>query len=342
MPETLLSYLTRPNPRVASRGSGSSTFTFNNIWSPAENMEPWDEFTYASLVSAFQHDFNKTVDLNDPTPQCEAAGLHEIYDENMLEHLVASSIMIPVSSALPNELFMTGGARTWYNLDGFPDWSSGNKYRTQANTRPRATVLGDTKYKWPHDDAIHLIRSRPHGYEGFANRSIVWPIEQVQFYCASCKCRFGFLITEKGLLALQAYQDPEIQRSPRPKRNIQPQTHQRISSLSTVDMSVSEISETLTDMSIVSASLAPPSIRLLKYAFVPLGASGIGSLTVKLGLYFLARMGNEDSELRPDYPPLVSSPQLPTVSPRQGPTPIHPPGDLSAAGKSADKERPRQ
>ncbi|PYH94678.1 hypothetical protein BO71DRAFT_398723 [Aspergillus ellipticus CBS 707.79] len=64
------------------------------------------------------------------------------------------------------------------------------------------------------------------------------------------------------------------------------------------------------DGSVNTADLGPPSIRLLQYAFIPWGAHGVGKMTIKLALYCIARMANEDSRLKPDYPPLASMAQM--------------------------------
>ncbi|KAL2812137.1 hypothetical protein BDW59DRAFT_177030 [Aspergillus cavernicola] len=212
-------------------------------------------------------DLNRQVDLSDPTPQCEAAMFNQLYDEQMLGHLVASSIMMPVSCALPDELFFTSGGTTWETAECFPDWSTGNKNRTQRIGRPKAIAIGDTKYQWAHEEAISVVRSNPHGYEYANRRDIVRPIEQLQFYCASYKCRFGFLITEKGLLVLEASLETEIQRSPRPPRNVQPPSHRRVTSSSTVDKSVSGISEALTDIWLCTA-LAGSQTRVVTSSLI--------------------------------------------------------------------------
>ncbi|PYH97903.1 hypothetical protein BO71DRAFT_95591 [Aspergillus ellipticus CBS 707.79] len=192
---------------------------------PIENLEPWTEFNYQNLMPLFGPDLSRQVDLDNPTPQCEASMFSQLYDEQTLGHLFASSIMIPVSCALPEELFFSSGGITWETDECFPDWSSGNQYRkqeykdsegdTKAKARPKAIVLGDTKYQWSHEEAIGMVRSHRHGYEH--NRpDIVRPLEQIQFYCATYTCRYGFLITDKGLLVLEAFQETETQRSPRP------------------------------------------------------------------------------------------------------------------------------
>ncbi|KAE8145680.1 hypothetical protein BDV25DRAFT_164122 [Aspergillus avenaceus] len=319
MPETLLSYLTRPNPRIARRAQGPVKFTFNNLWLPVENLEPWTEFNYETLMSLFGPDLSRQVDLDDPTPQCEASMFSQIYDEQTLGHVVASSIMIPVSCALPQELFAASGGITWETDDCFPDWSAGNQYRMQeyqdpegttvTKDRPKAIVLGDTKYQWSHEEAIRNVCSRHHGYEHTRPNNVL-PLEQVQFYCAMYRCRFGFLVTDEGLLVLEAFQETDIQRSPRPRRNVRPPSHQRVISSSTVDMSISGLSEAVSDLSVRSADVGPPSIRLMKYAFVPWRAQGTGALTVKLALYCIVRIANEDSGLRPHYTPLTTMVQL--------------------------------
>jgi hypothetical protein len=223
----------------------------------------------------------------------------------MLEILIGSAIMMPVSSVLSSsDLFLTGGGSTWETIDCNPDWGAGktNAPRNKVG-RAKAIVLGDTKYRWSHLPAINIVRSSRGGY----TQENVRPIEQVQHYCAMYGCRFGFVITEAGALVMQFFKEREIQRSPRPQRNITQPSHRRITSSSTMDMS--SISASLTDMSLTSDDLSAPTIRLVQYAFVPWDAHGAGTLTVKLALYCLTLLAKDDSVLGPDYAPLVS--QLP-------------------------------
>ncbi|PYH94677.1 hypothetical protein BO71DRAFT_352959, partial [Aspergillus ellipticus CBS 707.79] len=187
MPETLLSYLTRPNPRISRIARGPVKFTFNTLWFPVENVEPWTEFNYQNLMSLFSPDLSRQVDLADPTPQCEASMFTQLYDEEALGHVVAASIMIPVSCALPGDLFLSSGAITWETDECRPDWSGGNKLHLQghgpAKDRPKAIILGDIKNQWSHIDAIAKVRnSIRNGYEFDGPRQIS-PLEQIQYYC---------------------------------------------------------------------------------------------------------------------------------------------------------------
>ncbi|PYI01820.1 hypothetical protein BO78DRAFT_401019 [Aspergillus sclerotiicarbonarius CBS 121057] len=206
----------------------------------------------------------------------------------------------------------------------------------RTKDRPKAIILGDTKYQWSHEEAIRIVRSHRHGYE-HTRPDIVRPLEQVQFYCATYRCRFGFLITDEGLLVLEATQETDIQRSPRPRRNVRPPSHQRVASSSTMDMSISGVSEAISDMSVKSSDMGAPSIRLMKYVFVPWGAQGVGNLTVKLALYCIARIANEDSGLKPDYTPLAAIARLSQGSPRQIQAPAAPIGGLQTPSTPAGK-----
>ncbi|KAJ9296755.1 hypothetical protein DTO271G3_4954 [Paecilomyces variotii] len=354
MPETLLSYLTRPNPRISRKARGPVKYTFNSLWFPIENLEPWTEFNYQNLVSLFSPDLSRQVDLDDPTPQCEASMFSQLYDEEALGHVVASSIMIPVSCALPEEVFLSSGGITSETDECRPDWSGGNKLYlqgprnshggTNTSDRPKAIILGDTKNQWSHAEAIEKVqRSLRRGYE-YNRPHEIYPLEQIQYYCAMYRCRFGFLITEEGLLVLQAFQDIDIQRSPRPQRNVRQLPHQRVTSSSTNDISMAGTSDDRDtqqspgpqrnvrqlshqrvtsssandtsmagksdDHSVTSTDLGPFPIRLMQYAFVPWDAHGVGNVTIKLALYCISRMANEDSRLKPDYLPLASMAQM--------------------------------
>lgn len=232
MPERVLDYLTRPNPTVVVESEGPTTFTYNAAWKPVENIERWDDFNYQTLTTRFRSQLNRQVTEPDVTPQCQAGRFNRLYNESMLEILIGSTITMPVSSVLRlSDTFLVGGGSTWETFDCNPDWGAGktNGPRNKVG-RAKAIVLGDTKYRWSHEQAINIVRSSRNGY----NQDIVRPIEQVQYYCATYGCRFGFVITEAGALVMQFFKERELQRSPRPQRNITQPSHRRITSSSTI------------------------------------------------------------------------------------------------------------
>ncbi|GIK00045.1 hypothetical protein Aspvir_004059 [Aspergillus viridinutans] len=159
MPERLLDYLTRPNPTVVVESTGPPKFTLNVAWKPIENIETWDEFDYQTLTTQFRSQLNRQVTLPDVTSECQDGRFNRLYDESTLESLVSSSIILPVSSALhPSDLFLVKGAATWETDACFPDWGAGKTNGPQNNARrPKAIVLGDTKYRWSHQQAIDIM-----------------------------------------------------------------------------------------------------------------------------------------------------------------------------------------
>ncbi|GFF98314.1 conserved hypothetical protein [Aspergillus udagawae] len=158
MPEQLLNYLTRPNPTVVVESTRPPRFTYNVAWTPIENIKRWDEFNYQTLARRFRTELDRQVTLPDFMPQCQNEKFNRLYDETMLEHLVVSLIILHVSSALPSDLFLVGGAATWQTDACYPDWGAGKIKGPRNDTqRPKAVLLGDTKYRWSHQVAIDVI-----------------------------------------------------------------------------------------------------------------------------------------------------------------------------------------
>ncbi|KAL4767180.1 hypothetical protein BDW60DRAFT_220743 [Aspergillus nidulans var. acristatus] len=144
--DRLLDYLTRLNPTVRVESKGCTASTYNT-----------------HLTTRFRIQLDRLVTLPDVTRQCEEARFNTLYDETMLGHLVASSIMLSVLSALPPNLFLVAGGATWESDACVPDWGSKSK----------AILLGDTKYCYQ---------------ESYYNNDVVSPIKQVQYYCAMYRC----------------------------------------------------------------------------------------------------------------------------------------------------------
>ncbi|KAB8239894.1 hypothetical protein BDV35DRAFT_375173 [Aspergillus flavus] len=299
MTETLLSYLTRRNPRVETPGLARSTFTFNDDWGTVEKAREWSEFSYKALLSKFGEELKRQVTPIDNTSQCEAAGINVIHDERGLSDLVLASIIVPVSAEL-GPVFIAAGGRVLESLGCYPDWGCGDGRESNTAGRSKALVLGETKLNWSLANAIDTILNNTDGsYEDAAARDDVRPVEQAQYYGAVYRRRFAFIITEKELVVMQLHLAPDpVRTSPRPVRTRPPPSHQRV-------ISSSEISKQLTDMSI-DESVLTPRIALVKYKSIPWSAHG-ECLTIKLALYCLARLADEDGlDLRDAYPPLVS------------------------------------
>ncbi|RAK97448.1 uncharacterized protein BO80DRAFT_448436 [Aspergillus ibericus CBS 121593] len=182
-----------------------------------------------------------------------------------------------------------------------PDWGAGHERRRNANGRAKALVLGDTKFKWRPAKAVDTVRNTvDDSYEDGPMRDDVRPFEQVQYYGAVYRCRYVFIITEEELVVMQLHLAPDpVRTSPRPVRTRPPPpAHQR-------GLSSSTISGQPTDMSVDESDLKP-RIGLVKYKSIPWSAEA--GLTIKLALYCLIRLADEDgNDLKVEYPPLTGN-----------------------------------
>lgn len=125
-----------------------------------------------------------------------------------------------MSCALPEEIFLSSGGITSETDECRPDWSGGNKLYlqgprnshggTNTSDHPKAIILGDTKNQWFHKEAIDIVKCSPrHDYK-YSRPHEIYPLDQIQYYCAIYRCRFGFLIIKEKLLVLQAFQDINV------------------------------------------------------------------------------------------------------------------------------------
>jgi hypothetical protein len=196
---TRLKYLTEPNPTLYVYGS-HVTFTFGQGWVPVENITSWDEFTISAMKSQFETSLDKQIERDSLSQLAEISKFNHIYDEAGLSQLIGSTIIMPVSKALPNTLFITSGGQTLGNeSDVRPNWGARSKNRKTASGRYTPIVCGDTKKGWPVFKALEFIHNHPHRYKDDTNRSLARPIKQVQHYCLTFDTPFAFICTESHL-----------------------------------------------------------------------------------------------------------------------------------------------
>lgn len=305
MSDTILHLLTKRNVHLQCY-SRASTLTFNDSWSPIENVAPWTEFNYQNLLQRYGPDLNRRIQQFDPVHFCEIAGFHKVFDERGLSDVISSTIMLLVAYALPQNLFIAAGARTTDVTDVYPDWGAGNEDKFNSRGRSKALVVGETKYGWSYDDAIDTLRKDEDNYELDSEREIIQPFEQVQHYAKLINCRYAFLIYEKAFIVMRlSLSDDPVRTLPRPRRNIKSQpSHQRVNS----DSTVSEVTSSVSAMSIDEDALRRrgADIGLVEYAEIPWIGRG-DKMTITLASYCLIRLADEGNDLRHSYDPLGPS-----------------------------------
>lgn len=141
---------------------------------------------------------------------------------------------------------------------------------------------GDTKLssKWHHGMA-----ENPSAWEQWSK-----PVSQVLTYASESFCRYGFIITDKGLTVLHFTPEVLTEGSSlsRPRRQQQPPAHQRIASGST-DLFSNMGAMSLDLYGAASYVDEAPGNEFLppKFARIPWDEHSSGKLTVKLALFCL-------------------------------------------------------
>ena len=192
--------------------------TTNSKWHKVTEIASWDDFTmdnlYALYGSLLQEPLTneyaaalKPVQVL-PYPDCE------IVDEASLKILIAKSNQTIVCNALTVAVDMLrskgaavrvpmmgrGGQAQPCEPRGLPDWAG--VYHEQD--RPSNQIPGDAKLarKWSSQDII--VGLVDESLQGVASQ-VEWlkPLRQILTYCCWAKSRYGYVITDKELVAIR-------------------------------------------------------------------------------------------------------------------------------------------
>lgn len=193
MSQTVLEYLKNTENSPLEIHGTASTFTRSPFWHPIESITPWDDFNYDTLVGRFGGVLGQQTEAFDTVMATVEAGFHVIYDEAGLNTLVGATTILKVSKALPGDLFLAPGSRTFYHADIRPDLGAGDS--TSDLVRPNGVcspiLCGDTRIGWDYERAIGMV-NRSEIYEEHAERQMILPFEQIQHYCKRNKTRYWF------------------------------------------------------------------------------------------------------------------------------------------------------
>lgn len=286
---TRLKYLIEPNPEVYIYGSHGS-FTFGHRWAPVENIVPWEGF--ADLKTRFLAQLSKETSRDSLPELTEFSKFNHVYGEASLNQLVGPAIIMPVSLALPQNLFITNGEQTTTDKpDLRPDWGAGSEKRKTASGKYWPIVCGDTKIGWPVFEALQMIRTHPDGYESSPQRALALPLEQVQNYCLEFDTPYGFILTESYLVVLCFILSSDTIRSPQPVRTTR--THGRMLSTSTASTS---LVSSFSDMSF-EPSPVHRHVGQVKVSVFPWDAPK-KDITIKLALWLLIMLARDHEGLK--------------------------------------------
>lgn len=311
---TLLQYLTTPNPTLNCTRSSVGTNTFNAKWDPVTALEDWAGFNYNTLMQSYGHILQQQVPPMPGTSPPLTTLEREIFTENTFETVLEREIMPQVSAALSvawplsylnHELKdiaeITKGAKarrgtTEEDDRYYPDWAGVRKSQTTTfgykNLCPGETKLAS---KWSTSK------------EGQRRPDYSLPFSQIQTYCGrQWGVRHGYIITPEELVVIRVSREPvgpglAASRAARTRTQREQPAHSRTFSAETISSGFQEMS---LDTGSSFSDNANPNIEYgpLQIKSVPWSAEGMGRLTVKLALWCLHIETGKDLSVQ-DYPP---------------------------------------
>ncbi|QGA17623.1 hypothetical protein EYB26_005298 [Talaromyces marneffei] len=282
-------YLRVPNPSLFIY-ERRSTFTQNRKWAPIDSIQMWDEFS--SFLDTYRERLNRAIEPDSLISLSEETAFNRIYDEAGLTLIHGTSIIMPVCKALPDDTYVTtGGEMSTLNPDLRPDWGA----TRVIDGSPRHIVCGETKIGWDVVAAVKMIQRHPDGYDNAEGADLALPFEQLQHYCLGFNVPFGFILTEEYLVCCQITLEPDIKRSPRPKRTTAKYRHNRMQSSSTTSTG---LETSLSDMSFEPSStfrnVGPMKVAIDRWS--PLGQTG--ELPIKVSLWLLIMKARNHNGLK--------------------------------------------
>ncbi|KAL8830876.1 MAG: hypothetical protein Q9170_005534 [Blastenia crenularia] len=246
MMRSLLDYLTSSDPTLDCHecSSGGTTQSAKFTYDSPEWLQQWTDFEYDALLTMYGGSLKQILesrfDLKDFS-HIPRIPFRQIFDEGSLEAPLVKWNQSMVTEALAKAqaeseddplvqaIYMgTGGQASIPLLPRkvdkskksgklIPDWA-GELRSAAYSDLPRNFLPGETKLscKW---DGSQL---RPGRFEKLGNNK-AWqgPVKQIYTYCVRAEARYGYLITDKELVALRNRPsvEHEVHRSENPAKD---------------------------------------------------------------------------------------------------------------------------
>ncbi|KAH8734121.1 hypothetical protein BGZ61DRAFT_296796, partial [Ilyonectria robusta] len=285
----ILEILTQSNVDIdGSQLLGGGNTAVTGLAAPS-SWRPWNGFDYATLTAIFQEELEKEYRFEaKPAPLVQDL---RIFNEDTLDDILRRFEVAVVNYCLVEQ---TGsphfGRGTRCESNKYkPDWSTVSHSYMVSSNRFDNLLPGDTKVssKWRPE-----MKNEGNGVEW---RKVM---SQIMTYMAYYRSRYGFIITDKCLVALRITRKPTgsgIARTRTQRSTAVPVRYPN-------EPSTSKGDPTYKDDNPLGWEYELP-----EYAIVPWSAKGPGRLTVKLALWFLGMMAtNGDRYLDYSYPDLNS------------------------------------
>ena len=317
--QTLLEYLSTPNPQINSEHSwtGSNTISTGPMWCAFTKMRIWKDFKFDTINKLYKDILNQKFSAEELPNFKHNFPYHltEIRNENTLNSLLIRWNNAVVSAALAasqrrlskeiashstedREIFMACGCQATVvprqvlkQNKKIPDWAGimkDNMHELCEGKRIMHMNLlpGDTKLstKWSSKSIQKDKKSS----------QVKAPINQILTYCAHAQVRYGYIITQEELVVFRVYERPNLLKPlQREQRNAPPKE---------LHLGKNEY------------------MWNMEYRAIPWeldGGKSSNNLTVNLSLWLLHMLAAQDRSLKEVYPKLGTEHLAPTTGDNQ-------------------------
>ncbi|OAL33889.1 hypothetical protein AYO20_06900 [Fonsecaea nubica] len=311
---TLLEFLTAPNPTLDCTRSSVGANTFNANWDPVSALEDWPDFNYDILMQSYGHVLLQQVPPMPGTSPPLTPLATTIFTEETFNDVLSRAIMPQVSEALrvawplchpdhnPKDVAeIAKGAKakrgtTEEDNRFYPDWAAIRESQ-ETNFGYKNLCPGETKLasKWSTSK------------EGRGRTDYLAPFDQIQTYCGrQWGAPHGYIITPEELVVVRVSREsigPGLAASRPIRTRIQREqpAHSRTFSTETVSSGLQAMS---LDTGSSFSYDTNPNIEYgpLQFKSIPWKAEGKNKMTVKLALWWLNVETGKDLSVQ-DYPP---------------------------------------
>ncbi|KAL8708140.1 MAG: hypothetical protein Q9220_006901 [cf. Caloplaca sp. 1 TL-2023] len=221
--QSLHEYLQQNNPVLdcTDCSSGSYSTYAKRTYDAPKSLEHWTDFNIESLKHMYNGILHNVLQKRYKGLQnrCNIAKMPycRITDENSLESLLgewnhaiitealAKAQADPVHGSGPPIYMCKGGQALFPHIETsknkkklYPDWA-GAQPTTEVTGRPKNILPGDTNFssKWKSS------KIQPGPFKSGKESSWAEPLKQIFTYCVRSNARYGYVITDKDLLAIR-------------------------------------------------------------------------------------------------------------------------------------------
>ena len=337
--QPLLDYLKNENPVLVCDKcpSGANTSSKPKTYLTPGRIDKWEDFDYDSLRSIYGGALHRVLKREFACKDFSTiprVPFREVSDEDSLETLLTKWNQSVISEALSvaqqclykppttKIIYMAKGGQACFSESTKyrPDWAGIQPRPSQhnganADSRSKNVLPGDTKVstKWSSRDIV----SGPVQSE-YTRKDWLRPLNQVYTYCVKANARYGYIITDKELVAIRIRPNLDTDDS-QPTNDSQDSWQEFVSTQEDSQRAQASFRETTLswehDESNDSALSSPTLAHMcddgrLEYKAISWSNAKsrdprrCDDLTVNLALWWLHIMASVSSNIKEQYPPL--------------------------------------